>query len=155
MRLRLLLLGPALLLAACATRTIAGTQIADTKDTRAIIQVMETYRTALEARDAQAIQRLVSKNFRDNAGTEMLDDDLTYENLPQALNALFSRLDTPRVEMDVRRVDVREGTAVVIYHWNASWRMPALKSNAPQRESELEQMVLERQDGQWRIVSGL
>jgi ketosteroid isomerase-like protein len=155
MRLRLFLTGAALLLAACTTRTIAGTQIADTKDTRAIIQVMERYRAAIEARDTQAIQQLVSKNFRDNAGTDTLEDDLTYENLPQVLNTLFSRVDTPRVEMDVRRVDVREGTAVVIYHWNASWRMPALKSNAPQRESELEQMVLERQDGQWRIVSGL
>jgi ketosteroid isomerase-like protein len=155
MRLRLLLLSSALLLAACTTRHIAGTQIADTKDTRAIIQVMERYRSAIEARDAQAIQQLVSKNFRDNAGTEQPDDDLTYENLPQALSSLFSRLETPRVEMDVRRVDVREGSAVVIFHWNASWRMPALKNSAPQRESELEQMVLERQDGQWLIVSGL
>jgi hypothetical protein len=154
MKLRLLLAGAPLLLAACAARQIPGTQIADTQDTRAILQVMERYRSALEARDAQALQQLVSQNFRDNAGTDDPADDLTYENLPQALPALFSRLESPQVELDVRRVEVKDGLATVIYYWNATWRMPSLQS-APRRESELEQMVLERQEGGWRIVSGL
>jgi uncharacterized protein (TIGR02246 family) len=155
MNVRLLLLCAPLLLGACAARTIPGTQIADNRDTRSIIQVMERYRTALEARDAEAILRLVSPSFRDNVGTHTPEDDLTYENLPEALPALFAKLESPRVDLDIRQVEVRrDGTATVIYHWNASWRMPTL-GGKPQRESELEQMVLQREDGQWRIVSGL
>jgi hypothetical protein len=154
MNIRLLLACAPLLLAACATRNIPGTQIADTEDTRAILDVMERYRSSLEARDAKAIHQLVSKSFRDNAGTEAPEDDLTYNNLSEALPTLFSRLESPRVDMDVRQVNVKNGMATVIYYWNASWRMPGLLDR-PQRNSELEQMILQKEEGQWRIVSGI
>jgi hypothetical protein len=154
MNVRLLLASAVLLLAACTPRNIPGTQIPDTEDSRAILKVMEQYRQALEARDAKTLQQLVSKSFRDNAGTEDPEDDLTYDNLPQALPALFSRLESPRVDLDVRRVEVRKnGVATVIYYWNASWRVPGLLDR-PQRDSELEQMVLQKEDDQWRIVTG-
>ncbi|WNG15580.1 YybH family protein [Cystobacter fuscus] len=155
MNVRPLFVTVLLVLSACGPRYIPGTQINDTEDTRAILKVMERYRAAVEARDAKAILALVSPNFRDNAGTEDPVDDLTSENLAQALPALLSRVDAPRLEMDVRRVDVkRDGWATVIYYWNASWRAPGLMER-PQRDSELEQMVLQREDGEWRIVTGI
>lgn len=155
MNVRPLLVCALLVLAACGPHNIPGTQIADTDDSRAIINVMERYRSALEARDAKALQALVSKSFRDNAGTEDPEDDLTYDNLPQALPTLFARIEAPKVDMDIRQVDVkRNGVATVIYYWNATWRAPALLEK-PQRDSELEQMVLQKEDGQWRIVSGI
>jgi hypothetical protein len=154
MNVRPLLVCALLVLAACAPRNIPGTQIPDTEDSRAILNVMEHFRSALEARDAKALQGLVSKSFRDNSGTEDPEDDLTYDNLPQALPALFSRIEAPKVDMDIRQVDVkRNGVATVIYYWNATWRAPALLDK-PQRDSELEQMVLQKEGGQWRIVSG-
>jgi hypothetical protein len=155
MTVRPLLVCALLVLAACSPRLIPGTQIPDTNDSRAILNVMEHYRAAIEARDAKGVQQLVSKSFRDNAGTEDPQDDLTYANLPQALPALFSRLESPRVDIDVRSVDVKkDGVATVIYYWSASWRVPGLLDK-PQRDSELEQMILQKEDGQWRIVSGI
>jgi hypothetical protein len=155
MNVRPLLVCALLVPAACAPRNIPGTQLPDTQDSRAILDVMERYRSALEARDAKALQGLVSKSFRDNGGTEDPQDDLTYDNLPQALPALFSRMESPRVEMDIRRVDVKpNGSASVIYYWNASWKMPGLLEKA-QRDSELEQMVLQKEGGDWKIVSGI
>jgi hypothetical protein len=154
MNIRLLLACAPLLLAACAARSIPGTQIPDTEDSRAILNVMERYRASIEARDAKALHQLVSKSFRDNAGTEAPEDDLTYENLPEALPALFAGIESPRVDMDIRQVSVKNGAATVIYYWNASWRMPKLLDR-PQRNSELEQMILQKEDGQWRIVSGI
>jgi hypothetical protein len=144
-----------LVLSACGPRYIPGTQLNDTEDTRAILKLMERYRAAVEARDARAIQELVSKTFRDNAGTEDPTDDLTADNLAQALPALFGRMDAPRVELEVRRIDVKpNGWATAIYYWNASWRAPGLLEKS-QRDAELEQMVLQREDGTWRIVSGI
>lgn len=155
MNVRPLLVCAFLVLAACGPRNIPGTQIPDTDDTRAILDVMERYRSALEARDAKAVQELVSKSFRDNSGTEDPSDDLTYDNLPEALPTLFSRIEAPKVEMDIRRVDVKPGgVATVIYYWNATWRAPSLLDR-PQRNSELEQMVLQKEEGRWRIVSGM
>lgn len=155
MNIRPLLVCALLVFAACGPRFIPGTQIPDTNDTRAILKVLEQFRSALEARDAKAIQQLVSKSFRDNGGTEDPQDDLTYDNLPEALPPLLARLESPRVDLDIRQVDVkRNGVATVIYYWNASYRVPGLLDK-PQRDSALEQMVLQKEDGQWRIVTGI
>lgn len=154
MNFRALLLLPLLLAAACAPRRIPGTEIADTDDSRAILAIMERYRSALEAEDAKAIQALVAEDFREDAGTETPEDDLTYANLPAHLENLFQKLDRPKVDISVRRVDIQDDLATAIYYWNASWRMPSL-SGRPQSDSELEQMVLKKIQGEWKIVSGI
>ncbi|ATB46878.1 nuclear transport factor 2 family protein [Corallococcus macrosporus] len=143
------------LLAACAPKRIPGTDIVDNSDTRAILAVMEQYRTALEARDAQAIQKLVSPSFQDDGGTPSdPSDDLTAETLVPYLEKVFPRIQGPRIELSIRRIQVGEGVAAAIYYWNASWRMPSLHSR-PMKESELEQMVLRKEDGTWKIVTGI
>jgi hypothetical protein len=56
--------------------------------------------------------------------------------------------------MDIRKVEVRnDGVATVIYYWNTTWRAPGLLDK-PQRDSELEQMVLQKEGGKWLIVTG-
>ncbi|RKH58534.1 nuclear transport factor 2 family protein [Corallococcus llansteffanensis] len=144
------------LLAACAPKRIPGTELQDTDDTRAILGVMERYRAALEARDAKAIQALVSPKFRDDGGTEDVSDDLTAENLGAHMQALFQKVQNPKVEINVRRVEIGEGeeVAAAIYYWNASWRMPGLNAR-PQQDSELEQMVFQKVDNEWKILSGI
>lgn len=154
MTFRALLIIPLLLATACASRHIPGTEIADTDDSRAILAIMERYRSALEAKDGKAIQSLVSEDFREDGGTESQDDDLTYANLPDHMASLFQKMDKPKVEISVRRVDVQEDVATAIYYWNASWRMPSLTTR-PQSDSELEQMVLKRIKGEWKIASGI
>ncbi|MBZ4417100.1 nuclear transport factor 2 family protein [Myxococcus sp. RHSTA-1-4] len=154
---RFLALSVLSLLAACAPKLIPGTDIVDNSDTRAILQVMEQYRSALENRDAAAIQALVTKDFREDAGTPSEpDDDLTTANLGPYLENLFKQVQGTQVELDVRRIQINEdlGVAGAIYYWKANWRMPGLNTR-PQRESELEQMVFRREDGQWKIVSGI
>lgn len=152
----LLALSVLCLVTACAARHIPGTDIIDTDDTRAILSVMDRYRAGIEGRNAQMILDLVSKDFREDAGTETPEDDLTAANLPEHLNHLFERLESPRVELNVRRVNIDEetGLATAIYYWNASWRLPGLNTR-PQTDSELEQMVLRKEDGQWKILSGM
>jgi ketosteroid isomerase-like protein len=154
MTFRALLIVPLLLAAACAPRRIPGTDIADTDDSRAILAIMERYRTALEARDAKAIQSLVAEDFREDGGTESPEDDLTYANLPTHMANLFQKLDKPKVDISVRRVDIEDDLATAIYYWNASWRMPSL-TGRPQSDGELEQMVLKKVNGEWKIVSGI
>ncbi|AKQ67607.1 hypothetical protein A176_004519 [Myxococcus hansupus] len=143
------------LLAACAPKRIPGTDIVDNSDTRAILGVMEQYRAALEARDAQGIQALISPSFQDDGGTPSdPSDDLDAKNLGAYLERVLPRIQGPRIELSVRRIQVGDNVAAAIYYWNASWRMPSLHSRA-MKESELEQMVLRKEDGTWKIVSGI
>src|SRR5262245_40759678 len=106
---RFLALCAVFLLAACAPKRIPGTELEDTGDTRAILAVMEKYRAALEARDAKAIQAMVSPKFRDDGGTpDDPSDDLTAANLGPHLQALFQKVQNPKVDFNVRRVEFRE-----------------------------------------------
>jgi len=152
--MRLLLLAGLTLLSACAAKQIPGTQIADTRDSRAILEVMERYRAALEAKDSKRILSLVSKNFRDDAGTDSPEDDLRYSDLPAQLDARLAQLSDLKLELNIRKVTVVEKEAAAIYYWNASFRMPKL-SGKNQNEAELEQMLFEKVDGDWKIVSGI
>jgi ketosteroid isomerase-like protein len=156
MKLRLL---PAtlllLLLAACASRYIGSTRIPDTPDTRELLQLMDRYRAALEARNAQAIVEMVSPNFSDTLGTETPADDLFYKDLPQTVSKDLEKLDDTRVqEINVLRVEVQGDKASAIYRWNISWRMPRF-GGKPQSASDLEQMTFEKVDGKWKILSGI
>ncbi|NPC73110.1 nuclear transport factor 2 family protein [Corallococcus sp. AB004] len=153
---RFLALCAVFFLAACAPKRIPGTELEDTGETRAILSVMEKYRAALEARDAKAIQALVSPKFRDDGGTpDDPSDDLTAVNLESHLRSLFQKLQNPKVDFNIRRVEFREDdVALAIYYWNASWRMPGLNAR-PQSDSELEQMVFQKVGGDWKILSGI
>jgi ketosteroid isomerase-like protein len=139
---------------ACAPKRIPGTEIRDTAETRAILDVMESYRRALEARDAAAIQALVHRDFRDNAGTDTPDDDLTYESLMQELPARLAKFSDVKLEFTIKRIDEKGDTAQAVYFWNARYRMPKL-NNKPQLDSELEVMVFKRTGEGWKILSGI
>ena len=60
----------------CSPRRIPGTDIESTADTRAVYDVVQAYRQAMEKRDAAAVLALVAPNYYDTAGTPEPADDL-------------------------------------------------------------------------------
>jgi hypothetical protein len=138
----------------CAARRIPGTQIEDTAEAREILSVLDAYRRAVEAKDADGVLKLISKNFQDDGGTASPEDDLDYVRLTSALPSQFAKVDAVRLDMDIQRIDVDRGVAHAVYSYNASFRIPRL-STKPQKSSELEKMVLQRTDDGWKIVSGI
>lgn len=149
------LLVAVVVLSACAHHMIPGTDIEDTSDDRAILQVMEEYKSALEARDAKGILRLLAPDFHDNAGTpDDPDDDLTPQNIATKLPERLARVESLSVSINVRKITVDHDVAEAIYRFSSSYRMPKLTSK-PQNDSDLERMTFRRVDGQWKITSGI
>lgn len=150
------LLAPAaLLLAACATHQIAGTEIADTADNRAVLASVQAYAEALQRRDAAGILALVSPDYFDNAGTADPSDDLDFARLEQTLPGDLARLESLRVEVQVRRITVDKETAVAEL-WSDGWyRIRTAQGVVPRRDQDLHRMKLARRDGVWKIVAGL
>jgi len=138
----------------CAARRIPGSDIEDTPDTRAILGVLEQYRAALEARDANKILQLVSEQFKDNGGTASPEDDLDYAALRRVLPERLARLEDVKVDFSVRRVVVEKDTASVIYYYNTHYRLPRLTTKVV-NEGDLEQMVLRKVGGTWKILTGI
>jgi hypothetical protein len=159
MRSTLLLVG-VLALVGCAKK-IPGTEIDDTSDSRAILDVMTAYRAAVEQRNAQAIINLADPAFRDDGGSSNPDDDLDYSTLYTSLASRFQRIEDVRLDMNVRRMEFDPDTSAarVTYTYTLSFKMPTL-STRNQTDTDIKQMVLKRgPDGEgkarWRIVSGI
>ena len=156
MRVRLFSTLGLTMLLACGARRIPGTDIEDNDDTRAILQVMEQYRTAIEARDAQGVLRLVSQSFKDDGGSSRPEDRLDYAELQKKLPVELAKLDDVKLDLTVRKIEIesRTNTASAVYTYNLSFRMPRL-TNKPQSESEIKKMWFKRDGKQWKIASGI
>ncbi|HLL52385.1 MAG TPA: nuclear transport factor 2 family protein [Myxococcaceae bacterium] len=141
-------------LCACPARRIPGTDIVDNDDSRAILDVVEQYRSALENRDAGKLLGLVSEEFKDTAGSPNPADDLDYNTLKQRLPERLSKLEDVKVDLSVRRIAVERDVASVIYYYNTRYRVPKL-TGKPISEGDLQQMWLKKADGKWRILSGI
>ncbi len=145
----------ALLLSACAAHRIDGTDVLDTADNRAVYGVIQAYAEALQRRDAAAMLALVSPDYFDNGGTADPADDMDFARLEQTLPADLSRLESLRVDVQVRRIAV-EGDTATVEIWSDGWyRIQTPQGVVPRRDQDLNRMKLVRRDGTWKFVSGL
>lgn len=147
----------ALALSACAPKKIPGTDLDDTSDTRAVIDVLQKYRAAVEAKNTTAIVQLADPSFRDDGGSSSPDDDLDYATLADKLNARLGKVADLKLDVTVRRIefDTENTVARVTYSYQLTFRMPEYSTRA-QSENDLKQMLLKRVgDQEWKITSGI
>ncbi len=140
--------------AACAKK-IPGTDIDDNKDNRAIVEVLEAYRKAFEARDAPALMSLVSANYFDDAGTADASDDLDRDQLAKALPETLARTPAVTLELAVTRIDVDGDKASVYLFHDSRYRVATPRGEIPKRDSDQTRMTFRREGGSWKIASGL
>ncbi len=152
---RLALLCALALVAGCTPKRIPGTDIEDTRETRAILNVMEMYRSAVEARDAQGVAALADPSFKDDGGSATTEDDLDYKTLAPRLAERLSRISDVKLELNVKKILFHEDlTASVIYNYSTSFKMPGLSTRV-QNASEIKQMWFKRVGKDWKIASGI
>ena len=138
-------------LAGCGPRRIPGTDLEDTGDTRAIIDVISRYNSALEARDAQAILALVDPEFRDNAGTLTPDDDIDLQRLRTVLPQRLARLQDLAVRIEIKSIEVKGERASAVYTWVSQFKL----GGKSMTESDIKRMELKREADGWKILSGV
>lgn len=146
-----------LALTGCTPRKIPGTDLDDTSDTRAVIDVLQKYRLAVESRNPDALLKLTDESFRDDGGSSAPEDDLDYASLPGKLAARMSKVSELKLDVTVRRIefDTDEKVARVTYSYQLSFKMPEY-SGRTQSENDIKQMLLKRVGEQeWKITSGI
>jgi ketosteroid isomerase-like protein len=141
--------------AACSPKRIPGTQIEDTADTRAVNEIVQAYRKAMESRDAPAVLALVAPTYFDNAGTPDPSDDLDRAGLEAALVQDLARADAIRLELTVRKIEVSGDDAQVELFYDSYYKVKTPGREVPRRDSDIERMKLKKIGGAWRFVSGL
>lgn len=154
-RTLLLLVAPALLIG-CAHSKIRGTDIDDTADNHAIIDTIDAYRKAVEAKDVQGIAFLLDPSFKDDGGSTNPDDDLDYKSVSQKLTDRFAKLDNVRLDIDIRKIQIKDDLASCVYHYDTRFTiLGANGAKLARSDSEIKEMALRRVDHAWKITSGI
>jgi hypothetical protein len=154
--MRALLLISVLAATGCATTLIPGTNIYDTDDNRAVLTVLEELRVAMQDRSVDNVVRLVSTRYFEDMGTPTQEDDYGYEQLktdvlPKSLavtKEMYVQFEVHEitVEGDLARCDVR-------YKSRARIDLPAGTKWDSHRE--FNRVELMKEEGAWKITSGL
>lgn len=147
----------ALLLVGCMPKKIPGTDLDDTDDTRAIIDVMQKYRTAVEHKDLDALVSLADPSFRDDGGSVDPEDDLDYAQLKTRLPERLSKVTDLKLDLTVKRIefDEDEKVARVTYSYQLSFKLPEYTTRS-KSENDIKQMMMRRDaTNGWKITSGI
>jgi len=141
---------------ACAHTYIAGTDVPDTDDNRAIMEVLLSYKKALEARDVNGILGLISKKYFEDNGTPDQSDDYGYEQLstkilPEALAATKEMY----ADFQVHVVEVDGDKAHADIRYDSRARLDLPSGALWDSHREFNRVEFEREGGKWVIVSGL
>ena len=144
-----------LVAAACSPRRIPGTEIRDTKENRAVYDVVDAYVRAINKRDPSAVLALVAPDYFDDAGTPEPGDDLDREQLEKALAQDLGRLETAKLAVTLRAIDVQQGAAFAEIFYDNYYRVQTPAGAVPRRDSDVHRIRLKKVDGHWKISAGL
>jgi hypothetical protein len=150
---RLLVL--ALAAAGCAPSLIPGTQVNDTTDNRAVYQVVQTYREAMDRRDAAAVLALVAPDYFDTAGTPAPEDDVNRAILEQRVPQDLAKVDAIKLEISVRKIEVKGDRAEAEVFYDGWYRVKTPSGAVPRRDSDVHRMKLRKVEGRWLFTGGL
>jgi len=116
---------------------------------------VRAYAEALQKKDAAAVLALVAPDFYDTAGTPGPEDDLDRAGLERTLAADLARIDSLRVDVGVKRIEVNGDQAFAELFYETYFRVATPNGPVPRRESDLHLMKLRRVGTAWLITSGL
>jgi len=137
-----------LVLASCGPKMIGQTQIEDTTDNRQILELLQKYRVAYEARDPAGITALASERYLDAR------DSISYATLKDGLAKTFERVKQLQLELTVRRVRHDGDRAEVDYFYSTSFQLVNAENDAWTTESDDKRMTLVRESDGWKVLNG-
>jgi ketosteroid isomerase-like protein len=140
---------------ACSPRLIPGTEVKDTKDNRAIYDVVDAYVKAMNARDAAAVLALVAPDYFDDAGTPEPGDDLDRPRLEKSLAQDLSRVETTRLSVSIRKIETQDATGFAEIFYDSYYRVQTPAGPIARRDTDVHRIRLKREGGKWLIVAGL
>ncbi len=148
-------LGLLLLAAACSPKLIPGTDVRDTKENRAVYDVIDEYVNAMNKRDPAAVLALVSPDYFDDAGTPEPGDDLDRAHLEKSIVQDLGRLETERLALTIRNIEVDGDKAFVEVFYDNYYRVQTPAGPIPRRDTDVHRIHLKKIDGKWKITAGL
>jgi len=140
----------------CETKTIPNTRVEDTPENREIIDFIEKYRHAVEDRDSTGLLQMASRDYYDDMGTPAGEDDVDYDTLKEGLDRLRNDVIAARYQISYRGLTYASQERVLVDLLYTGW-FKVTTPDGPQWRRRLEphRIVVAREDGHLRILSGM
>jgi len=146
-----------LVLAGCGPKYIANTKIEETPENRAIYELVERYRVAVEKRDVQALKEMVSMKYYEQAGTTSDDsDDYGYQQLiEKVFPILDENIKNVQYQIIMKDINIMPDRAYADYEYY--WKFFFVEGGKEQwvEKNDFNRLEFVKEDGVWRIVKGL
>jgi hypothetical protein len=144
-----------LTVAACSHATLPGTNIRDTPQNRAVLDVFARYKQALEARDTTAIFALAAPGYSDSGDPARGIAPTEYGTLQEKLKNDLSRVTGVRLEATIKDLEVKEEQARLDYFQVLRYAVATPSGEKWKSESDDARMRFVRINGEWKIAAGL
>lgn len=142
-------------LLSCSTHFIPNTYVEDTALNREILAFVDGYRRAVESRNMRAIIALTSKNYFDDMGTPIGDDDVDYDTLKKSFDRLSREILATRFQISYRGITYIENRILVDIFYTGWFQINTEQGPKWRRRLEPHRLVLAREEGGYRILSGI
>jgi hypothetical protein len=142
-------------LAACTPSLIPNTEVPDSRENRAVYEVIKQYGEALRKKDAAAILTLVAPDYYDGSGTPDPGDDVTRDTLEKFLANDLSKVEAVMLDLGVKRIEVNGLEARAEVYYDAAFRVVTTSGPVAKRPSDISQMRFKKVNGAWKISAGL
>jgi hypothetical protein len=154
--LRIPLLVVLLTTVGCAHDVIPNTDVEDNADNREVLEFVEIYRQAMIDRDVGALLRLASQTYFDDNGTPGSADDVDYGALRQRLSIWGDEVLEVHYDMRYKRVTFLENEHILVdYKYSGRYKLMTIAGERWSRRLGDNRIVLGREEGAFRILSGM
>jgi hypothetical protein len=144
-----------LTVAGCASAPIKGHEVADTEANRKVMSLVEAYRTAMQARDADKLAALVAEDYYEDNGDVDTANDYGRKELLAKLKARFAKTDELVLKIVVDDVAAGDEEIKVHYRYAVRYRLTLPAGNRWEEHRAENEMVLVRSGGRLLIRAGL
>lgn len=140
----------------CAHGTIEGTQIEATEDNKQVYRIIEDVRAALEAKNADEILKHVSVNYFEDNGTATQTDDYGYNELKsRVLPESLATAKELHVAITVQDIKVVGDKAIADVRYSSRAQLDLPSGTLWDSHRDFNRLTLAKEDGVWKITSGL
>lgn len=131
-------------------------KIKDTKSHREVLDVMAQYRMAIVKKDFGTLNRLVAKEYYDNASTtHTTKDDYGRDELKSVFELMAKHTDSIQYRMLIKEISIKKKSARVDYEYRYAYQYKVGDEVSWDAGVEVNRVELRSFDGEWKIVAGM
>ncbi|MFU8802368.1 MAG: hypothetical protein ACNA8W_01030 [Bradymonadaceae bacterium] len=131
-------------------------QIMDSAEARQVLDVLYHYRQALIAKDFGTLNRLISEDYYDNAGTtHTTADDYGREELAEIFEMMAQYAESIQYRVLIKDVVIKGERAHIDYEFDFSYQYRVGDEVTWDAGVDVNRLQLAREQDHWRITSGL